>query len=133
MRTLILPMLLLVVLTACDETVVGPGQPVDRQMTVGVGETATVSEVGISIRFEGVTGDSRCPIDAVCIQGGDAIVHLDVLPARAGTSEYELHTGNMKPVTHGDVTIALVDLTPYPFSSRPIQQNEYRATLRVTR
>ena len=28
------------------------------------------------LRFEGVTGDSRCPVDAICIQGGDAIVKV---------------------------------------------------------
>jgi hypothetical protein len=39
----------------------------------------------------------------------------------------------MKPVTHEDLTIALVELAPYPFSSRPIQPGDYRATLRVTR
>ena len=46
---------------------------------------------------------------------------------------YPLHTGDMKPVTHEDLTIALVELSPYPFSSRPIQPGDYRATLRVTR
>jgi hypothetical protein len=39
----------------------------------------------------------------------------------------------MRPVKHGDLTIELVQLSPYPFSSRTIQPDEYRATLRVTR
>jgi hypothetical protein len=44
-----------------------------------------------------------------------------------------VHTGDLKPVTHDDLTIHLVELAPYPFSSRTIAPNEYRATLRVTR
>jgi hypothetical protein len=34
---------------------------------------------------------------------------------------------------HEGFTIALVNLTPYPFSSKTILPDEYRATLRVTR
>jgi hypothetical protein len=39
----------------------------------------------------------------------------------------------MQPVRHDEFTIALVQVAPYPFSTRMIQPDEYRATLRVTR
>ena len=45
----------------------------------------------------------------------------------------ELHTGDMQPVRHDELTIHLVQLAPYPFSSRPFTPDEYRVTLRVTR
>jgi hypothetical protein len=81
-----------------------------------------------------VSGDSRCPADAVCIQGGDAIVHLRVVEDGA-TSRYELHTGDSSRASaqHRDMTIELVDLQPYPFSSRTIDQSEYVAALVVRR
>ena len=85
------------------------------------------------MRFEGVTGDSRCPADALCIQGGDAVVHVTVLAGGSAGHDYDLHTGDMRPVKHGDLTIALVELAPYPLSSRTIEPDDYRATLRVTR
>ncbi len=97
------------------------------------GQSAGVTEAGITIRFDGVSGDSRCPIDAICIQGGDALVRIAVIPSRGGTQDYALHTGDLRPVTHDDLTIALVELSPYPFSTRPIEPNDYRAKLRVTR
>ena len=84
------------------------------------------------ITFVGVTGDSRCPADAFCIQGGDAVVRIVVLTG-GGATPYELHTGNLRPVTHAGFAIALVQLDPYPFSSRTIQPADYRATIRVTR
>jgi hypothetical protein len=96
------------------------------------GQTAGVDEAGISLRFEGVSGDSRCPADAVCVQGGDALVQIEVLTP-GSRQPYVLHTGDMRPVSHADLTIALVQLAPYPFSSRTIEPGEYRATLRVTR
>ena len=78
-------------------------------------------------------GDSRCPADAICIQGGDALVRIDVQSAAAGQGTYDLHTATMQPVRHGELTIALVNLSPYPFSSRPILPDDYRATFKITR
>ena len=85
------------------------------------------------IEFTGVSGDSRCPANAVCIQGGDAVVHIRV--TGGGTSTYELHTGDdsRSTVVHGLYRIALMQLQPYPFSAQPIAPNDYRATLTVTR
>ena len=50
-------------------------------------------------------------------------------PAR----NYELHTGDMQPVQHEGLTIFLLQLAPYPFSSRMTPPEEYRATLKVAR
>ena len=135
MRFGILLILVLFVAGCTSERPGAPTGPLDVQLVVGAGETADVQGASIRIRFQGVMGDSRCPADAVCIQGGDALVRIDVLPTgSAGPSvTYDLHTGSERPVKHGDLTIALVQLIPYPFSSRPISPAEYRATLRITR
>lgn len=120
-------------MTACSEKSPSAPSPVSRQVILAPGQSASVTEAGFAIRFEGVSGDSRCPIDAICIQGGDALVRIAVLPSRGSTQAYALHTGDMRPVAHEDVTIALVDLTPYPYSAHPIQPDDYRVTLRVSR
>jgi len=91
-----------------------------------------IESESFSVRFEGVSGDSRCPADAMCIQGGSADVRLTARSA-SSSQELVLKTGDMRPVQYGDTTIALVELSPYPFSSRTIAPNEYRATLKVTR
>ena len=102
-------------------------------MTLAVGQSADVPGAALRLTFQAVTGDSRCPADVICIQGGDAVVHIEVQSSTGGSVDYDLHTGNMKPVQHASVTIELVELTPYPFSSRPISPSEYRATFRITR
>jgi hypothetical protein len=86
------------------------------------------------IQFTGVTGDSRCPADAVCIQGGDALVAVRI-SGGGDTASFELHTGDAAraSVTHRGYRITLVSLQPYPFSSGPITAADYRATLTVTR
>ena len=131
MRTLAI--LLCVVLFGCGGGVTGPSVPLDEPFTLGVNEAKVIAGTSLAIQFTGVTGDSRCPADAVCIQGGDAVVHIRV--EDGGTSRYELHTGDVSQsaVAHGQFRISLVDLQPYPFSSRTIAPGEYRATLTVTR
>ncbi len=131
-RFLLVPCLLLA--TACREnSPSGPTVALDQEFTLAPGQVATLGQAGIHVAFGGVSGDSRCPADAVCIQGGDAIVHLRVLGGKAG--DYELHTGDLAraSITHAGVRIELVNLQPYPFSSRTIESEEYRATLRATR
>jgi len=120
----------LVLTIACTDT--QPSVPLDREFVLAPGEAANVEAANVRIRFEGVEGDSRCPADAICIQGGDAVVRILVLTAWQA-QDYALHTGDMRPVRHADLTIRLVELSPYPFSSRTIKPDEYRATLRVTR
>lgn len=110
-----------------------PDGPIDRQFVLAPGQTTSVEGAAIRVRFDQVTGDSRCPADAVCIQGGDATVWITVLAFPGSEVAYDLHTGSMQPVKHGDLTISLVELQPYPFSSRTIAPDEYRATIRVQR
>jgi len=131
MRTVLA--LAVLALVACDESVTAPTVGLNEEFVLAPGDVAKIADTGLSIRFVGVRGDSRCPADAVCILGGDAIVDIEVLSFGGGRKEYELHTGALRPVVHEGLTIALVKLEPYPFSSRTIQPGEYRATLRVTR
>lgn len=119
--------------TACSsKSPLTPARPIDRQIVVPVETSVQVPDASATIAFERVVGDSRCPADAVCILGGDAIVRIEVA-TRSGRSGYQLHTGDPRPVTHGDLTIHLVQLEPYPFSAHPIDPKTYRATLRVVR
>ena len=123
---------LLLVTSACASPT-APGDSLDTRLVLSPGQTAPI-DGSSSLRFLGVLNDSRCPADAICIQGGDALVRIDVIPSRGARSTYDLHTGNLQPVRHDDLTIELVELSPYPFGSLPpIGGSDYRATLRVTR
>jgi hypothetical protein len=130
---LFLAVLCLLAATACDNPV-GPSVSLNQEFTLPRGETATIQDAGTRIQFVAVNGDSRCPADVVCIQGGDAIVHIRVVDS-GGSSDYELHTGDSRRAfaTHRDLRIELKNLQPYPFSSRTIDPSDYRATLIVQR
>jgi hypothetical protein len=117
---------------ACSSSPIAPTIPLDRQFTLMPGERVRVADTSISVQFERVDGDSRCPADAICVLGGDAQVRLSIHDdGRA--HHYSLHTGDLAPVRHDGLTVALVELAPYPFSARPIAAADYRVTLRVSR
>ena len=132
----VIPISVLAALTiaavGCGEGPTAP-TPVNHRFTLAPGEIALVPGAEISVRFDGVADDSRCPGDALCILGGDAVVRVAVLDG-SSMSAYELHTGSLQPVRHGDLTLSLAELQPYPFSSLPpIAAADYRATLHATR
>jgi hypothetical protein len=66
------------------------------------------------------------------VVAGEAVVRIDVW-TDGRSSTHELHTGNMQPAKPADLTIDLVEVAPYPFTSTPIDPAAYRVTLRVTR
>lgn len=131
MRAIFVTFCLLAV-TACSENSPVDPSPINREVVLAPGQSATIAEASASLRFDRVENDSRCPGDAICIQGGSAQVQIQVL--RGGrTRPHTLNTGDSRPVQDQDLTITLVELAPYPFSSMPFPPEDYRATLRVSR
>jgi hypothetical protein len=123
----------LLIATACAEkSPVAPTVPLNQRFTLAPGQSVQV-ESAFQLEFVGVPGDSRCPADVVCIWAGDAVVQVRVIDA--SQANYELHTGDAtrSAAVHGQARIELLELQPYPFSSRTIAPEDYRATLTVQR
>jgi hypothetical protein len=103
------------------------GEPFDLR----VGESALTTD-DLRIKFDTVRSDSRCPMDALCVRAGEAVIavtvarvgevgvgrELDTTPARSST-------------TYLNFTITLSSLQPYPRSDRQIQSADYVATFVV--
>ena len=128
-----------VFLAACASGGSGPSAPtpaVNEEFTLAPGQTATVNDARISLTFERVSEDSRCPVDVTCIWEGDAVV---VVKVKTETDEVtrELHTQGAEPRSKkapaGQFVVTLVKLEPAPRSTAPIDPAAYRATLIVGR
>jgi len=109
------------------------GPTLGQAFTLAPGESAKIRGTSLSLQFLRVSSDSRCPADVVCVQAGDAIVH--VRAAGTVTADYELHTPGQPRavVTPIGLRTELTQLQPYPLSGRTIPSGDYRATLVVTR
>jgi hypothetical protein len=125
--------LCLLSVTACDFWSPTEPGPVNVELTLAPGQVRSVNGTDISIKFDAVVGDNRCPADAICITGGSADIRIQVLGPGGRAQAYELRTGDQRPVQHRDFRVELVEVTPYPFSSQPFDPADYRIKLRITR
>jgi hypothetical protein len=94
---------------------------------LGVGQS--VEYGGIAVRFDAVTGDSRCPSGVQCVWAGDAGIQLTLVAG--GESEVvELHTTlDPRDASFGGFAIGFRDLRPYPAEGVPGDPDGYVATL----
>jgi len=106
-------------------------QELGRAFSMKIGESITVGELRLT--FKGVEGDSRCPIDAVCVWAGDGEIALKI---EQGTKAAvaALHTTLEPKKTEWDgYTIALVSLMPARKANTDVSSADYRAEILVTR
>jgi hypothetical protein len=95
------------------------------------GQTARIGD-GLVVGFRGVTNDSRCATDVVCVWAGDATLRIPVSLDRATWQPLDLHTTiDPRSANVGSYTVTVVELTPAPKSDSRIPSDRYTVTLRV--
>ena len=124
--------LLTVVIVACGGSPTQPdrvhkGQPFELR----IGESALTTD-DLRIRFDAVRSDSRCPIDAICIRAGEAVIAITLSMTGEIPAGRELDTTPARSTTtFQNYTITLSSLQPLPRSDRPTQPGDYIATFVV--
>ena len=129
LSTFLFTTLVAATIAACANSPTAPTDP--TTVTMAPGQS---TQVGVlSVKFIGVTIDTRCPANAMCIQVGDAFVKLEV-SSLGSRREFELQVLNPtnRSTTHGAYSIELTEVSPYPFG-QPISPSDYRVTLRIGR
>jgi hypothetical protein len=104
--------------------------PAGTEFEVPLGVTARVAG-GPAVTFAEVVEDSRCPVDAVCIQAGRATVRLAV---EHGGLREELRLSTREGAvadTIGGFEVRLVALLPAPRAAAPTPRDAYRVSLQV--
>ena len=106
-------------------------QELGRAFSMKIGESVTVGELRLT--FRSVEGDSRCPVDAVCVWAGDGEIALKIEQGNKAAVA-ALHTTLEPKKTEWDgYTIALVSLTPARKANTDVSSADYRAEILVTR
>ena len=109
--------------------------PLGTDFTLAPGEFVAVNQESLQLTFVRLTGDSRCPTNALiqCVWAGSAII-----TARAttpgGTRDLNLETqANKDTATIDRLVVRLVSVAPARLTTDSIPPASYRATLRITR
>jgi hypothetical protein len=109
----------------------------DQPFVHQAGQTAYLAEAKLSLTFESVLEDSRCPTQVNCVWAGQAIIALTAQQEGSAPGEIELNTNpplKQDVAAYGGYLIRLTALDPYPDSPDvPIPQEDYQATLVVSK
>jgi len=105
-----------------------------KNFTLKVNQTASIASEGLIIKLDGVTQDSRCPSDVVCVWAGEVQVKLLLSKGeKSGLLQPVLgaSAGNESEGEFEGYKIKLVSVEPYPVSTKQIAQSDYNVTLTV--
>jgi hypothetical protein len=128
----VLSVVLAVSIVACSGSPTQPGRvQANQPFELAVGDTAVVND-SLRIRFDAVRSDSRCPMDALCVRAGEAVVGVTLsMPGEAPAGRDLDTVPPRSQATYSRFTISLSQLQPYPRSDREIHPRDYVATFIV--
>ena len=108
--------------------------PLGGEVKLGLGQVGSISSEGVTLQFKDVTEDSRCPLNALCIQAGQATIQAVVAKSGVGSQTVSLTVGTGQGFAlFAGYQIRLVQLDPYPVAGQPVVPANYLATLVVSR
>ena len=120
---------------------------VNTEITLAPDQSAAVTNTNLTITFDSVEGDDRCPREVECVASGPVTVSLSVQEGSDDPTDFTLQTftdqngrapnvqfeGVTNQVEAGSYQIRITGVTPYPVDSTTrIQPSEYRLSLLVT-
>lgn len=112
----------------------GPRQvAVGREFTLKVGEYVEVATAYFIVTFNGITQDSRCPRDVVCVRAGSVTAEIEALASDGWPNTLKLTIGDDGSPTaqFRSYFITATAVHPYPISTTAIDPKEYEVTLIV--
>lgn len=113
-------------ITNCKMQTLSVPQKSDGTITVAVNKKVTIPNSKITIEFQQITEDSRCPADVTCVWEGIAIVNLKMSNGKEN-KDVQLATRNfepknaMKSQNYDGYNITLQDVKPYPGGKQEAQ------------
>ena len=108
------------------------GQP----FTISIDQPAQLSEKGLSLTFQKILEDSRCPSHVQCVWSGQARISIRISQTDQAPATLEMDTNpslKQDVVTYEDFQIHLLALKPYPEDvGQHIPAEAYEAAFVIT-
>jgi hypothetical protein len=105
-----------------------------QEFELKINQEAAIEGEGLAVVFESVLEDSRCPEGVDCIWSGNAKIRIRSSKQKHAPAPIELNTNvGPKNSSYLDYEIKLVALKPRPKADKPVQSNEYKAALIITK
>ena len=105
-----------------------------QEFELKINQEAMVEGEGLAVVFESVLEDSRCPEGVDCIWSGNAKIKVRSGKQKQTPAHVELNTDvGSKSSSYLNYEIRLIALKPRRKADKPLQPNEYRASLIITK
>jgi hypothetical protein len=100
-----------------------------------IGKTVTIAGEPLSVSFDRVVEDSRCPTNTTCVWAGTAVVQLGVRVSDTVRGSLNLQTlpDDAREAVFQKYRLRLIQLAPAPTDSAAIPPEQYVLTLMVRR
>lgn len=116
--------------------VAGSADPIEavvgEPFVLSVGGEARLEDGRLTLELLRVPEDSRCPVDVTCVWEGNAALELRATLDDV-TEQIRLDTHELREVAVDGFVVVLDSIAPEMREGRRIEQEDYRATLRVER
>lgn len=106
---------------------------VDEGFTLRAGESVAIAGTPVKITFEKILSDSRCAIDVVCIQAGEARAAFRLEEPGRPAESFELDTDRNRSWALDGFAVELLAVLPAPRSTVKIDPRHYAVEIRVSR
>ena len=73
---------------------------IDKEFSLGIGQTASIEGERLVIKFKAVLEDSRCPVNVVCVWAGNGKVEFEVLDIDGQNKTVTLNTEEEPRASH---------------------------------
>ena len=134
------------ILAACQAANPTIDAPLNSEFSLAPDQSATIRRTDLTITFNAVLNDDRCPRQIECAANGPVTVSLWLQEDNGTLSGISLQTftdqegrapesqfeGIENSVETGDYVIRLVGVLPYPQNLSGIKPSDYQVTLIVT-
>ncbi len=135
--------LILITILGCSESKntlpepeTNPTHKLDDQIKLMINQNLTIESEGLSIKLLKVTEDSRCPSDVTCIWAGQVGVLVNVSQNGKDLGNINLILGPDKGLAEKKIDgylIRLVEVAPYPISTKKIEPSDYIITIIISK
>ena len=121
------------ILSAGDAYAADATAEIGQPFSLRVNQTAYIGSADVAVRFVSVTEDSRCASDVVCVWEGQVSILVDLAQVSSGSSigqfTLSLGGGQASAESFGNYSIRVMDVQPYPMSTKKISPSDYVVTL----
>ena len=116
------------IFTACNTSDDLMGPKLGDEFEIEYGQSVTLEDRFLTIKFKTVENDSRCPEGVLCFWEGNARIVIEV-----SQFAFELNTSlEPKEIDHFGFKIEFKSVNPYPVIDENINIEDYRITLIVS-